>query len=295
MTRVCCALVAACLGAGLLVGAAATAPGAPPAKKRCHVVVKKVHRKKKRVRVCTKPKPRPTWTYVALGDSLTTGGGQVSSAQTYSSVFARFVRKDTGRIVTVHNLGQNGATSGDLLAALRDPSSGLRSALRKAQIVTVDIGFNDFGGDVIDAYGQRRCGGADNEDCLRAMVTRFTANFGAILDEILAVRSTSTTIIRVLDQYNNLIGNPELVPVVGASFGATVGTKYTVALNLETCLLAEARGIPCGDVYHAFNGPTGLDNLFDKHLLADDDHPNTAGHLLIAGVLRSLGYAPLHT
>jgi lysophospholipase L1-like esterase len=285
--------VAASLIAGLAAGTAATAPSMPSAKKRCHFVVKKVRGKTKRVRVCTKPKPKHTWSYVALGDSLTTGGGQVPSAQTYPSVFAGFVRKDTGRAVTVHNLGQNGATSADLLAALRDPSTGLRSALRKAQIVTVDIGFNDFGGDVIDAYGQRRCGGADNEDCLRAMVTRFTANFGAILDEILAIRSPSTTIIRVLDQYNNLIGNPELVPVVGASFGATVGMKYTVALNVETCLLAQARGIPCGDVYHAFNGPTGLDNLFDKHLLADGDHPNAAGHQLIAGVLRSLGYAPL--
>jgi hypothetical protein len=39
-------------------GHAATAPGAA-AKKRCHVVVKRVHGHKKHVRVCTTPKPRP--------------------------------------------------------------------------------------------------------------------------------------------------------------------------------------------------------------------------------------------
>ena len=47
--------------AALLLIAPGDVAGAPDAatKKRCHVVIKKVHGTKKRVRVCTKPRPRP--------------------------------------------------------------------------------------------------------------------------------------------------------------------------------------------------------------------------------------------
>ena len=282
------------VAAFMLAGAGSAKPesGGAAAKKRCHYVVKRIHGKKRRVRVCTKPKPAPSWDYVALGDSLTTGGGRVSPNETYPSAFGRLVKADTGKTVKVNNLGQDGATSSDLLDGVKNFPS-YRQPLRGAEIVTVDIGYNDFGSDVIESYSRGQCGGPDNEDCLRNMVARFRTNFDAILDELVTLVDPKKKIIRVLNQYNNIIGNPDLEALLGPTFGQTVGKKYTEALNDATCEAAQAQGVQCADVYHAFNGPTGLDNLFTKDLLADGDHPNAKGHQLIAAVLRGLGYAPL--
>jgi lysophospholipase L1-like esterase len=230
------------------------------------------------------------WDYVALGDSLTTGGGLVAESDAYPAQFGRFVTVDTRRRVKVHNLGQNGATSADLLRFVR--TLRVRRSLKAAEIVTVDIGANDLGGDVIQPYAEHRCGGDDNEDCLRAMVSRFRVNLDAILDELAALVDARHKIVRVLDLYDNAVGNAELIAFLGPGAEA-LSKKYTQALDEQTCASAQAHGLLCGDVYHAFNGPTGLDNLFTKGLLADFDHPSVKGHALIAEVLRGLGYAPL--
>jgi len=72
-TRDTVVLVMAAAIAAAVVGAAAPRPNgalSSTAKKRCHYVVKKVHGKKKRVRVChkvkPKPKPKPVADLVAL-------------------------------------------------------------------------------------------------------------------------------------------------------------------------------------------------------------------------------------
>jgi lysophospholipase L1-like esterase len=236
-------------------------------------------------------KPPPAWDYVALGDSLTTGADLVVESDTYPARFGRFVTADTKRRVKVHNLGRNGATSADLLRFIRT-SGGFRTSLKAAEIVTVDIGFNDLGGDVIQPYAAHRCGGDDNEDCLRAMVSRFRVNLDAILDELAKLVDAKHKVVRVLNQYDNAVGNAELIAFIGPGAEA-LSKKYTRALDEETCASARAHGLLCGDAYHAFNGPTGDDNLFTKGLLADGSHPSIKGHKLIADVLRGLGYAPL--
>src|SRR5215212_6957736 len=71
----------------------------------------------------------------------------------------------------------------------------MRRALGAAEVVTFNIGINDLG-HAGEAYESGVCGGGGNQDCLRAAVETLEENWGAILAELLSLRSTEITIIR---------------------------------------------------------------------------------------------------
>jgi hypothetical protein len=80
-------LAVGALVVGVLAGAASSLPGAwssSTARKRCHYVVKRVHGKKKRVRVCRKAKAKPAADLVVTvtGPSTATFGDSLSYAVT---------------------------------------------------------------------------------------------------------------------------------------------------------------------------------------------------------------------
>ncbi|MCA1636722.1 MAG: GDSL-type esterase/lipase family protein, partial [Acidobacteria bacterium] len=120
------------------------------------------------------------WQYTALGDSL--AYGMNDSQGGYVTRFRNHVQADTGATVNVINRGVPGWTSADLLYALRTDES-LRAQIANSQIVTWDIGGNDFL-DALDRYRSGACGGADNQDCVRATVANFKANWNAIIAQI---------------------------------------------------------------------------------------------------------------
>jgi hypothetical protein len=67
----------------------------------------------------------PTWDYVALGDSVPAGVGDVAG-RSFVYAYARFIEKDTGAKVTVHNLATDGGTAEELLDQLRHEASPRR-------------------------------------------------------------------------------------------------------------------------------------------------------------------------
>ncbi|MGI8656072.1 MAG: GDSL-type esterase/lipase family protein [Pyrinomonadaceae bacterium] len=140
--------------------------------------------------------------YTALGDSLAYGILDFSRGG-YVPRYASYVQTDTGSTVLLNNLGRNGWTSTQLLNALRTDMT-FRNSLANSQIITFDIGGNDFLR-IKDSYQSGTCGGADNQDCIRSTVATFKANWSAIIAEILALRSTSNTVIRTMDIYNPFV------------------------------------------------------------------------------------------
>lgn len=141
--------------------------------------------------------PPPPWDYTALGDSLATGFGALRG---YVPRYEVHVETDTGAAVTPTNLGRNGWTSTQLLTALRTDSN-FRSAVGRAEIVALNIGGNDLRA-ARSSYRNKTCGGADNQNCLRAAVTKLEANWDAITAEVLSLRSTSDAAVRAMDIYN---------------------------------------------------------------------------------------------
>ena len=230
------------------------------------------------------------WDYVALGDSVPYGVGDVAG-RSFVGIYAHFIEEDTGASVRVHNLATGGGTAGDLLAQLRgDPK--IRRALKGAEILTISIGGNDLESHLGD-YASNRCGGPDNQMCFRAAVAAFKPTWAAILAEVLRLREDKS-IIRVTNDYNPFPGNVRAAANLGKGIN-DVFTHYLRQLNQQRCSSADHVGILCADVAKAFNGAKTNESAFAKGLIGTDEfsHPSAKGHRLIAQILRGLGYRPL--
>lgn len=221
-------------------------------------------------------------SYVALGDSLAAGTG--ASYEGYVDRYAGYLESDTGTQVSVVNLGQNGLTSPELLFALRSDSSW-RQAIGAAEIVTINIGINDLG-HAAQAYDNRTCGGTDNQDCLRAAVQTVKGNWNAIIAELLSLRSTSDTIIRVAGlgytPYLDTGEAPDSRSGDGGLEDSQVFKSYLDEVNGHIATTASDNDIPLAEVH------------LDKGYISQDGvHPNDEGYEVIAERLRELGYSPL--
>lgn len=236
-------------------------------------------------------------TYTALGDSLAYGiidfggGGYVPR-------YANYVMADTGSGVYLRNLGQNGWTSSQLLNALRTNSS-FRDSIAASQVVTWDIGGNDFLR-AVKSYQEKTCGGADNQNCMRNTVATFKANWSAIMAEILALRSTGNTVIRTMDIYNPFVNAQKASDSWADDNGLSdfrAIKPYLDDANQYIALTSAANNIACAKVYQAFNGASGEEDAGEKGYISPLDytgvHPGELGHKVIADLFRNLGYAPL--
>jgi lysophospholipase L1-like esterase len=155
-------------------------------------------------------------------------------------------------------------------------------------VVTWDIGGDDLL-HAIGLFNNGTCGGADNQDCLRAAVADFIPSWDAIVQQVLALRSNSNTIIRTMDVYNPFVA--ELM--LKGEFNTV--EPYLDQVNSHIAASAQANHIPMAQVHLAFNGPSGTEDPIIKGLLTIDGiHPNDQGHQAIANAFRVLGYAPLH-
>jgi lysophospholipase L1-like esterase len=231
--------------------------------------------------------------YVAFGDSLATGYD--GAYRSYVDRYAGLLGTDMGAEVNVNNLGVNGLTSGQLRTAIENDQRA-KDAIEQSEVITVNIGANDLLQTRL-RYKAGRCGGADNQDCLRQAVTDFRANWDVILDGITGLRSSDALIIRVADFYNPFVNlDAPLVswPDDGAN-DLSVFEKYLEQVNAHIVESSDAYGIPQARVREAFNGPNGDEDPNDKGYIHPDGlHPNDAGHAAIAQELRRLGYEPLY-
>jgi lysophospholipase L1-like esterase len=235
-----------------------------------------------------------TVLYTALGDSI--GFGLFAPiGDGYVPTYERFIEADSGSGVTAVNLSVPGWTSTDLLREVRG-NLLFRLSVATSTIVTVNIGGNDLLGGR-GSYKDRTCGGADNQDCLRAGIGVFTANFNAILAEVRSLRGSRNTIIRTMDVYNPYVNEDRAQDTWPDDQGNDfqVLKPYIEAINGQIVSTAASRNIPCARAYLAFNGPNGDIDPSDRGLIAFDGlHPSGSGHRLIADLLRGLGYSPFN-
>ncbi|HEX8455770.1 MAG TPA: DUF4214 domain-containing protein [Pyrinomonadaceae bacterium] len=227
-----------------------------------------------------------TWQYTALGDSL--AAGLNDSQGGYPARFRNYVQTDTGATVNLINRGVSGWTSADLLQALRTDET-LRAQIANSQIVTWNIGANDFQ-DALVRYQSGACGGPDNQDCIRSTVASFKTNWIAINAQIFSLRSPANTILRTMDNYNPAVDLERLygvLPVIKPYFDDV--NRFIIVNSVSNRILS-AR------VYQAFNGINGESDAGRRgYISADGVHPNDTGHDIIASEFRALGYQPLVT
>jgi lysophospholipase L1-like esterase len=109
-----------------------------------------------------------------------------------------------------------------------------------------------------------------------------------VLREVDGLRAGKPGIIRVTNDYNDVLGEPSAPAAARAASKRVLDVYASV-----TCQVVRRHHAACVDTYHAFNGARGTRDA--AALLSDDHtHPSAEGHQKIAALLVQAGYAPLH-
>jgi lysophospholipase L1-like esterase len=235
-----------------------------------------------------------TVNYTALGDSVPFGIF-APAGEGYVPLYRGYLQTDTGVNAKLTNLAVPGWSSADLSRSLRRKLL-FRGSIATSQVVTWSVGGNDLLA-ARNLYKAGRCGGADNQECIRITVSLFKANWDTIMAELLELRSTSNTSLRTTDIYNPFVQEDQAEDSWANDGGLTdfqVIKLYLEQVNAHIASTASSHGIPYAPVYAAYNGPNGDQDPVAKGYIAFDGyHPNRNGHRVIADLLRGLGYAPL--
>ncbi|WP_329476810.1 SGNH/GDSL hydrolase family protein [Kribbella sp. NBC_01484] len=212
---------------------------------------------------------------VALGDSVTSG--TACSCAAFPSMYDDLLHTRTGDTVTVDNLGAGGLDSTGLLRRLDQPNSPTEQAISVADIVLLTIGANDFG----DHHDDVTAGRCTDTDCVADEREQLTVNLHRILGRIHTLRGGQPTTI-LATGYWNVFEDGEVARRTFPATGRAATDQLTLQVNAAIAGAAQKDDATYVDIYTPFES----DAADVTTLLAPDgDHPNAAGHALIARLL----------
>ena len=130
--------------------------------------------------------PKETRNYLVMGSQLQEYG------TTFPQMYAEYIEKDQRAIIQLDYY--TGYSLGWILEQM-DASQPLRDLIVNAEVITFDW---DPGGTSAAEYGflNNTCGGADNQDCLRADYQKAKDDWVAMLDKLIALRGGDTSGMR---------------------------------------------------------------------------------------------------
>jgi len=219
---------------------------------------------------------RPRLTVVGLGDSI--ASGYACDCTDYVHAVGQHLANLQGRTVVVDNTAMAGATAADVLERLAD--ADVLHSLQAATLVIVQVGANDLD---MEAALRAECAPARTAGC-------FTKDLASVRVEVTkivqTVRRLSPTATIVMAGYWNVFADGESASGLGPSY-AVVSDDVTRWFNDTIREIAAATNSVYADVYTPFKtAPQGITAL----LAEDGDHPNAAGHALLAtSFLAALG------
>ena len=256
-------------------------------------------------------------SYVALGDSITTGYGLTEN----ETGFARQVADSNGYTLT--NLAQDGATSTDLLEVVKSEANA--DTLKNADLITVTIGGNDLM-DALYAYLAEKYnkqnsdtpitaedvkaslageeGAVEEQKTMLVFAISNISNFQSSLIANSAYHTLWDKFIEIIGTIRSINENAQLIVVnqYNPYSRLTTGTSgldlssvisafdsAVQALNEGISLGEEIAGYTVADVYTKFkeaeNNPCNASVSPSINL---DFHPNATGHVLIADTISAL-------
>ncbi len=219
------------------------------------------------------PSPtRPaTVTVAALGDSVP--AGSACHCTTYVRRVAVALGRELKRIPVVHNLAAGGLTSGQVRDSLSTPA--IRRSLAAADLTIIEVGANDFSE---HSVSDPSCEPAATSACYAATLARLRTNIRRIISTVESDEQVPGAEVVVLGYWNVFKDG-----AVGRARGGTYvagSDDLTRVVNGALRQAAEENGAIYVDAYSPFKGTGDRDATGD--LAADGDHPNDAGHELLA-------------
>ena len=219
--------------------------------------------------------PLPTLRLVGLGDSVMSGAA--CGCQPFLAQYATMLAARDHRQVSPANLGEGGLTAPQLVDQLSEP--GVAAEVASAGTVVVTIGANDLV-PLVSTWSDSRCGSS----CVKPAVARMRTAVAQVLARINSLVPDSTQVL--VTNYWNVFEDGDVADSKEGPGFADWSDGVTLAANAAICSEAQAAGDACVDLYHPFLGADGTRN--PTPLLAEDgDHPDPAGHTLIAKALLS--------
>ena len=211
---------------------------------------------------------------LSLGDSVPAGRGATSYVDMVASAMA-------GQRHTTANL-TNQATDGEASQGLVsdvaiDPE---HETIAQQDVIIIEMGANDF--DASDAQDPS-CSPVQSSGCYDDTMTAMRSNMDKALTTVKQYAKPSAKII--LLGYWNVFKDGAAGQASGSNY-VSQGEQLAKWVNEELYALAKKHDTYYADVYTPF----AMANNMQDYLQADGDHPNDAGHLLIANaVLKAFG------
>jgi acyl-CoA thioesterase-1 len=187
-----------------------------------------------------------------------------------------YAKKLPGK-ATVANFAEGGSTSSDALARLDEPA--VASKVRKATTVLIMTGANDFVDSFVDVTD-----GADPDDSYGSVAKRVRLNVTAEVKQIHKLNPDAHVV--VLDYWAAMQDGAVAEREYDADErrAATQATDY---LNDALAAAAKATGATYVSTLRAFKGADGKSDPTPL-LESDGDHPNAAGHKVIADAISAV-------
>jgi lysophospholipase L1-like esterase len=224
---------------------------------------------------------------VALGDSVTAGSN--CGCTPFPELYGRALGAREQIPVSVTNAGVPGETSSDLLHDLGGVAP-LDRSVSAAGVVLVTIGANDFTGQYAAVTGGQCDAEGDQLACVRPQLSQLGATVTAVLRRVEELRGGRPTTVLVTG-YWNVFEDGDVASRKFSAAGLAATDRLTLAANAAIEAAADRTSDDYVDLYAPFKGEQAERD--PTPLLADDgDHPDAAGHRVIADAL--LAKSPAH-
>ena len=223
----------------------------------------------------TQEPTREVWDYVTLGDSFT-------AYADWPATYASYLEEDFLVEVKLHGYAVGDQTTAAMLDKIRT-NEVIRQQIMEAEVITVQWGATSVG---VPArlYAIGSCGGADGQDCLREAYSSLEADWVALLDELVALRSPEETHIITFRTGTWL---PATLCDWGSECWEVLLTSMVEWGDFVERTAIE-RGIHVVDVDRVLTGPDYRQPPNEQYLQSDGFHLSQAGSIAAANLLREL-------
>ncbi|HFU3729464.1 TPA: SGNH/GDSL hydrolase family protein [Streptococcus suis] len=215
--------------------------------------------------------------YLALGDSLTEGVGDVTGQGGFVPLLAQSLVNEYGYEVDVQNFGVSGNTSKQILKRMKE-NEELQQALKEADLLTLTVGGNDLRKVIVSNLSNLKLSTFDKP----------AREYGRNLERIVkrARQENADLPIYILGIYNPFyLSFPELTEM------QTVVDKWNQTTKQITEKYKDVYFVEINDLlYKGLEGEMGLSqssSASTNNLLYEDDHfhPNNTGYEIMKKAL----------